>query len=70
MAVGTLGGPSPDGRDEATASSPNWTWFGFGFACGYGTFVVMLGLFLGHQMKNLPWLWEAETAKRRREAQA
>ncbi|KAJ6441814.1 chromosome segregation protein (SepB) [Purpureocillium lavendulum] len=61
-----LGETLPDGRDDPS----KWTWFGLGFACGYGAFVVMLGLFLGHQMKNLPWLWEAETAQRRREEEA
>ncbi|UNI19875.1 hypothetical protein JDV02_006020 [Purpureocillium takamizusanense] len=70
-----LSGLSPGGGDDcggggAAVAPPNWTWFGLGFACGYGTFVVMLGLFLGRQMTKLPWLWEVEIAKRRREAEA
>ncbi|KYK55335.1 hypothetical protein DCS_07298 [Drechmeria coniospora] len=45
-------------------------WLGIGFMLGYGTFVVMLGLLLGHQMKRLPWLWDAELAEQRRRSEA
>ncbi|KJZ80208.1 hypothetical protein HIM_00058 [Hirsutella minnesotensis 3608] len=41
--------------------------FGIGFIVGFAFCICLVAVILGREMRNLPWLWEAELERRRRE---